>query len=380
MQDSERQSPLWAKLMVIAGAVLMLTSGTALAGVTVLRERYEGAIDQRDLFDAGQPEREPGEDISGPLNILLAGLDTRPSRPDETPRSDTVIVVHVTADLRGAYMISLPRDALVEIPAYEPASFPGRQQDRLNAAMYHGAEPEPGEDKPDVARGFALLSRTVSQLTGIDHFDAGAVINFVGFRDIVDAMGGITVELDQVIESRHRQPDGKHRGILADGSGYYGPQMVYQPDTPPCGRADDDGAFVCDLNGWQALDIARQRYGVEDSDYGRQRNQQLILEAMMEKALSRDMVTDPLALDQVLRAAGASLIFDGRGHSPVDFAFALRRVRPGNLVTVQVDAGSLIEGGQYQGEELRPRTHELFAALQDGRLEEFLLENRDLVQ
>jgi LCP family protein required for cell wall assembly len=366
--------------MVIAGAVLLLSSGTAIAGVSVLRDRYEGVVEQQDLFGGQQPQREPGEDINGPLNILLAGLDTRPTRPNEAPRADTVIIVHVTADLRGAYMISLPRDALVEIPPYEPTGYLGQQQAKLNGAMFHGAKQLPGEVLPDVPRGFALLSQTVSQLTGIDDFDAGAVINFIGFRDIVDAMGGVTVELDQPIVSQHRQPDGQHRGVLADGSGYYGPQMVYEPGVPPCGQAGDDGTFVCDLSGWQALDIARQRYGVEDSDYGRQRNQQVILEAMMEKALSRDIVTDPLALDRVLRAAGESLTFDGRGHSPIDFAFALRHIRPDDLVTVQVDAGSLVVGGQYQGEELRPRTYELFAALQQGRIEEFLLENRDLVE
>lgn len=366
--------------MVIAGAILLLPSGTALAGFTVLRDRYESPIDQEDLFNDPEGEQhQPGEDITGPLNILLAGLDTRPSRPEEPPRADTIIIVHITADLRGAYMISLPRDTLVEIPPFEQTGYFGQQQARLNSAMTAGSQQQPGEKLPNVARGFALLSQTVSQLTGIERFDAGAVINFTGFTDIVDAMGGVTVELDQPITSRHRQPNGKHRGILADGSGYFGEQMVYEPGSPPCGPADEDGTFVCDLVGWQALDIARQRYGVEDSDYGRQRNQQIILEAMMEQAISRDMVTDPLKLDKVLRAAGESLTFDGRGHGPLDFAFALRNIRPGDLVTVQVDAGSLVVGGEYQGEELRPRTYELFAALRDGTIEEFLLDNRDLV-
>jgi len=83
--------------------------------------------------------------------------------------------------------------------------------------------------------------------------------------------------------------------------------------------------------------------------------------------------------DRVLRAAGDALLFDGRGRRPVDFAFALRHLRPGDLVTVQVDAGSVVEGGVYRGEQLNPRTFELFAALREDRLAEFLLNNRDLV-
>lgn len=375
----DRRYPLWAKLMVIIGAVLLLSSGTALAGANVLLSRYDDNIQRAELLPRDESEEEPGSDITGPLNILLVGLDTRPSRPEEPPRSDVMIIVHVPADMRSAYLISLPRDTLVDIPPFEPTGFPGQQRVKLNGAMAEGSRQLPGEELPDIARGFQLLSQTISNLTGIERFDAGAVINFTGFTDIVDAMDGITVELDEVIVSRHRQPDGRHRGVLADGSGYFGPQMVYEPGTPPCGPADDKGRFTCELNGWQALDVARQRYGVEDGDYGRQRHQQAILEAMLEKAVSRDIVTNPLALDRVLRAAGDALLFDGRGRRPVDFAFALRHLRPGDLVTVQVDAGSVVEGGVYRGEQLNPRTFELFAALREDRLAEFLLNNRDLV-
>lgn len=374
-----RRSPLWAKLLAIFGALLVVSSGTALAGVNFLRDRYEDPINQGDLFrdEASAPSV---DDLDGPMNILLAGLDTRPSRPEEPPLADTIIIVHITADMKGAYLISLPRDTLVEIPPFEPTGYVGQQQAKLNSAMANGAQQQAGEELPDVARGFALLSETVSQLTGIARFDAGAVINFTGFTDIVDAMEGITVTLDAPVTSRHRKPNGEHRPVQPDQHGYMGPQMVYEPGSPPCGPADDEGVFTCELEGWQALDIARQRYGVEDSDYGRQQHQQLILQAMMDKALSRDMITDPLTLDRVITAAGKSLTFDGRGHDPFDFAFALRNLRPADLVMVRVDAGAATNGGDYLGEELGPRTYELFEAIRNGTVAEFLVDNNDMVQ
>lgn len=378
--QGRRRSPLWAKVLVTVGAVMLVTSGTALAGANYALDRIDSSIDQQDLFDEpeGDDQESYGEDIRGPLNILLAGLDTRPSRPNETPRSDAIIIVHIPADLDSAYLISLPRDALVSIPPYEPAQFPGAQRDKLTHAMYEGADMLPGEESPNIARGFGLLSRTVSQLTGINRFDAGAVINFTGFTDIVDALGSITVELDERIVSLHRMPNGEHRPV---GCGdYCGPQMVYEPGSPPCGPADSDGTFECELNGWQALDIARQRY-IEEGDYGRQYNQQLVMEAMLGQAFSRDIVTNPVKLTQVLEAGGEALTFDGRGHDPIDYAFALRDIRPSSLVHVGVKGGSVQDAaGNYAGEELAAETYELFDALRLGTLDEFLDQHPDFVE
>jgi polyisoprenyl-teichoic acid--peptidoglycan teichoic acid transferase len=375
--QGSRRSPLWAKMLVITGAVLLLTSGTAIAGVNYALDRLDETIEQRDLFGELNADGEPVSDISGPLTVLLAGLDTRPSRPHEAPRADAVIIVHIPEGLDHGYLISLPRDLRVDIPPYEPTGYRGGR-DRLNSAMFFGSRQQPGEEMPNVERGFELLSRTVSDLTGL-RFDAGAVINFTGFTDVVDALDGITVDLDERIVSRHRQPDGQHRALNWGGEGYLGPQMVYEPGRPPCGREHADGTFTCHLNGWQALDIARQRYGVEGSDYGRQRNQQVIIRAMVERALSRDIVTNPVAINEVLRSAEGSFQFDGRGHRPVDFAFALRNMRPRDLVSVQLAADNLGTGAAYRGEELRPESVEMFAALREGRLEAFLLANQHFI-
>jgi len=371
-----RRTPRWAVLCTVFGALLMMLSGGTLVLTELALSRVSGAIREGDLFGDQGAGEEFGADLTGPLNILLVGLDTRPSRPDETPRADAVMIVHINRDLDRGYLISLARDTLVDIPP-EPATGYLGGRDRLNTAMFHGADPAPGEPRPNVERGFALLARTLSTLTGIERFDAGVVLRFEGFRGIVDVMGGIDVELRERIVSEHRQPDGIHRP-LGCGS-YCGPQMVYEPGVPPCDAAAvEGGPFRCQLSGWQALDVVRQRKSVTDGDYGRQANQQRVLEAMMRQAVSRDMITNPLALDELLQAVGDAMIFDGQGNGPIDFAFALRDLRPNSLVMIGLPGDSVGTGSAYQGEQLRPESLELLAALRAGQLDQFILEHPDL--
>jgi polyisoprenyl-teichoic acid--peptidoglycan teichoic acid transferase len=371
-----RRAPRWAVLVTVIGALLMTGSGGVLLASELVRRHISGAIPQEDLFGEDEPAETYGEDIEGPLDILLVGVDTRPSNPNDTPRGDAIMVIHVNRTLDKAYMISFPRDLLVDIPADPDSGYLGGT-DRINAAMFHGADPNPGEPGPDVARGFALLADTVRELTGIEDFAAGAVMRFEGFDAMVDAMGGVTVELTERIVSEHRQPDGTHRPNCGTDC-YSGPQMVYEAGTGPCGTAGADGSFTCDLDGWMALDVVRQRYGLEGGDYGRQKNQQRVLRAILDRAVGRDMITNPGALNDLLQAVGDSMIFDGQGNDPIDFAFALRNLRPSSLVDINLPGTNIGTGAAYQGEQLDPVAVEVFAALRRDELDQFLSEHRDL--
>ncbi len=261
-----RGVPRWAQLCTIFGVVLMMLSGTSLVGAEALMARYEGAVGKADLFGdqaAGATERK--SDIKGPLNILLVGID--PRNETTPPLADAIMVLHVPEEMDRAYLFSLPRDLYVQIPPFRKSGFNGKTS-KLNDAMSFGSR-VPGEN-PDPARGFELLATTVQNVTGIKRFDAGAIINFSGFQKIVDAMGGVTMNIEREVRSRHREPDGKHRQGRPGGGGYIGPQAVY-----PKGKQH--------LKGWQALDYVRQRYaenGVPDGDYGRQRHQQQFVKAM----------------------------------------------------------------------------------------------------
>lgn len=329
-----RAAARWARWSVLAGTALMLLSGASLVTVDRVVARYEGAINKEDLF--GDETLDPGEaaparpaDIKGPLNILLAGIDPRHNDPFWIPRADSVLVMHIPAGLDRGYLFSLPRDLLVAIPPFPKSGYPGNPADKLAHAMYFGSQ-VPGDRRANHAQGFELLAATVSQYTGIARFDAGAIIDFSGFKDVIDALGGVEMEVDERVASIHLEPDGDPRDRGKSSTGYVGEQMIYEP-----GRRT--------FSGWQALDYARQRY-VTGGDYARQRHQQQLVRAMISKAFSDDVLTDPLRMDKVLRAAGSSLTFSGRGHTVLDWAFALQDVRPSQVVMVKLAGGGV---GRY---------------------------------
>jgi polyisoprenyl-teichoic acid--peptidoglycan teichoic acid transferase len=355
--------PLWAKLCAIIGAVLMMGSGGVLITSEVLVARYSGAVQSENLLpDEGGDDR--GSDIKGPLNILLVGIDQRPNEPNTLPRADSILILHIPEGLDRGYLVSLPRDLLVDIPAFEKAGFRGGR-DKINAAMAFGSQ-VPGQQKPSTPQGFTLLAKTVSKYTGISRFDAAAIISFVGFQKIVDAMGGVDLYVDTNVKSEHRRPDGTMRTRKPGGGGYLGPQAQYT-----VGRHH--------LKGWQALDYVRQRYGLPNGDYDRQRHQQQFIKAMIGQAFSKDVVTNPIKLDRVLRAAGQAVIFDGQGHNVVDYAFALKNIRSDSVVTLKLPGGSVFNGGAYAGEELKPLAHEYFAAVRTNRLDQFVIAHPELI-
>ncbi len=371
MDDKDAKSdrpraPRWARLCAIFGALLMVISGGVLVASQALVARYAGSVKTEDLFGdaAVGATKAPVVDIKGPLNILLVGID--PRNATTRPLADSIMVAHVEADMKQVYLFSIPRDLLVDIPAFDKTGFRGGR-DRINSAMSYGSE-TPGGQKPNVAQGFELLSKTVSKLTGIKRFDAGAIINFGGFKKIVDAMGGVTMTIDERTKSEHLQPDGSPRPRTNCGCEhpYYGPQKVYEKGTQH-------------LEGWEALDFVRQRYGLKGTDYARQRHQQQFVKAMAEQAMSKDVVTNPIKLDKVLRAAGESLIFNGRGHTVVDWGLALKGVDTKNITMVKLPGQSIIVGGDYRGERLASTADEFFAAIANGSVTPFMLEHPEFV-
>jgi len=354
-----------------AVAVLVLLAAGAVVA-TILQSRYE--VPQDDLFGdeapasptpSPSPTPEPGADLVGPLNLLLVGIDPRANQPAWVPNADAVLILHVPASRTRAYLFSLPRDLRVDVPAFEPAGYGGGRT-KLTHAMSEGSE-VPGEELPDTAQGFALLAETVSDYTGIERFDAGAVLNFGGFTDLVDAVGGVDLYVDQRVASQHREPDGSHRELRPGGGGYLGPQRVYEVGQQH-------------LEGWEALDYARQRY-LEGGDYSRQRHQRQLIRALVERLFDQDLVTNPVRLDAVLRALGDALVFDGRGHRVIDFGYALRRVTAERITLVGLPGGSVLgNGGGYIGEQLTPVGDDFLAAVADNRAGTFLADHPELRQ
>ncbi|MGW4499209.1 LCP family protein [Micromonospora sp. NPDC004336] len=307
------------------------------------------------------PTTPPGAGITGPLNLLLVGVDTRVSVPGWEPHGDAVLVVHVPKGLDRAYLFSLPRDLLVDIPAFPKAGYRGGRT-KLTHAMSYGSR-VPGKPKqPSTAQGYELLRSTVSGYTGL-RIDAGAVLTFNGFDKLVDQLGGVDLYVDQRVVSLHRRPDGRHREPAPGGGGYVGPQMVYEKGERH-------------LTGWQALDYARQRY-ITGGDYARQRHQQQLVKALVTKILDEDLARQPERVQQVADALGDTLVYAG-GPRIVDVAYALGGLSPDRFVLVGLPGEGVGKGSAYRGEQLEPTGRKFLTELRAGRADAYLAAHPEL--
>jgi LCP family protein required for cell wall assembly len=302
---------------------------------------------------SASPSPSPGADLTGPFDLLIAGVDTRVSVPDWEPHSDAIMLLHVDAGLRSAYLYSLPRDLRVQMPAYKKSGFPGGKH-KITEAMAYGSR-IPGKSTKNIANGYELLTMTISKYTGITTIQAGAILNFGGLDQLVDELGGIDMTIDRKVKSRHRTPDGKLRKLV--GHDYIGPQAVYLP-----GKRH--------LTGWQAIDYARQRYGLPNGDYDRQRHQRQMVEAILDKALAQDL-SDSAKLQTVITALGKSLVTFG-GRRPIEYAYALRELTPANITSVQLDGGGVGSGSGYLGEQLNSEARGFLTAVAKGTIPAYL--------
>ena len=345
------RDPWWAKAMVITGALLAMLSGLAIGSSQLLFSRVERSVTKDNLL--GDAADSAGDPLSGPLNILLVGTDA-----GSTSRADSIIVLHVNASHDRGYLVSIPRDLLVDVKPFPKSGYRGGQA-KINEAFFHGSQGGAGR-----AGGMQLLAATIRDTLGIT-FDAAAIINFDGFKAVIDALGGVDMCFDQDVTSKHlvRGPDGQPINIENDPDGHRkGSPITYKKGE--CRH----------LAAWEALDYSRQRYGLPNSDYDRQRHQQQLIRAMVKKATSKGVITNPSKVNAVIRAAGAALVIDTGVASFKDFVFTLRDVNPNKLVTVKTNAGKFnsIRIGKTSYEQLTPASMEMFQALRDDALDEFL--------
>ncbi|GHA41152.1 transcriptional regulator [Streptomyces spiroverticillatus] len=205
-------------------------------------------------------------------NILLIGSDTRAGgnekygRDEGTQRSDTTILLHLAADRKSATGVSLPRDLMVDIPSCTKAD--GTRTRKMFAQFNWAFE----------MGGTACTIRTVEKLTGI-RIDHHMVVDFEGFKHMVDAVDGVDVCLKEPI-------DDKDAHLKLDA----GPQT---------------------LNGEQALGYVRARKSIGGgSDTERMDRQQQFLGSLVNKMQSNGVLLNPTKLYPVLDAATKALTTD----------------------------------------------------------------------
>lgn len=360
---SRSRRRMLTRVLLVMLIVLAVAGAGTVAGAKILISRYTGNIKQEHLLGESGVQRQRTKlmTVQGPINILLVGVDAR-GNPGEVVRADSIIILHVPATHDRAYLVSLPRDADVRIPAYAPANFSGARA-KINSAFGYGSQNGRGW-----SGGFQLLAATITQLSGI-RFNAGAIINFDGFRAVVNALGGVRMCVDEKTTSIHHGKD--RNGDFAvpfrmSPSGQLIPKPGVTPDTyyPGCQQ----------MNGFRALDYVRQRELIPDGDYGRARHQQQFLKAMLSKANGAGLLSNPGRLDAVVRAAGAALTVDTGGVSFEDWAYTLRDITSSRLVLVKTNGGqfqSFWVGGELR-ERLTPDSLEMLRSIRTNRLDAFL--------
>ncbi|WRZ61944.1 LCP family protein [Streptomyces sp. NBC_01294] len=256
------------------GATFLVLAGAATGWW--LYNKLDGNIteDTSAAAELNRYERDrPTHAATGAQNILLIGSDSRSGKDNAgygqdggTQRSDTTILLHLPEDRRSATAVSIPRDLMAEIPPCLRAdgSRTGERFAQFNWAFQWG--------------GAACTIRTVEKLTGI-RIDHHMVIDFGGFKKMVDAVGGVEVCLKEPVD------DAEAKLRLA------------------AGRQT--------LRGEQALGFVRARYSLGDgSDTERMERQQQFLGSLVKKVQSNGVLLNPARLYPLLDAATSSVTTD----------------------------------------------------------------------
>jgi LCP family protein required for cell wall assembly len=262
---------------VLLSSVLVLGMVTGL-GVTFFYRHLNGNLNVEDLgaqLGEDRPEEVEVEGPKDPINILVMGSDSREGAGNNIDgltgggeRSDTTIMIHLSADRQSAYGISIPRDSLVERPeCYDEdgETIPGASTAMWNEAFSVG--------------GAACTIRQFEQLTDI-RINNYVVVDFRGFQAMVDAIDGVEVCVPQDIDDR------EHGIVIKAGTR--------------------------EISGREALAYVRVRHveGTDGSDLGRIQRQQAFVAAMVNKVVSGNVLARPDRLISFLNAATNSLTTD----------------------------------------------------------------------
>ncbi|WP_244963279.1 LCP family protein [Actinomyces trachealis] len=282
--DRDPRSALPRRVGLVALAItLFLTSGAAFA-LRDLQSKVH-SVDLASLLGSDRPKNDASDSYKGrAVNILVLGSDTRAgdnnvdnsqgSEEVAVARSDTAMVMHLSADRNRIDVVSIPRDTLVSIPSCvlpDGTSSAPQDDTMFNTAFATGAGTE--ADTTAISRGAACAIKTVEAMTGL-FINEFVVVDFSGLERMVDALGGVGVYVSEEID-----------------------------DPDYTGAKFEVGCHH--LSGPEALQYARVRHGVGNgSDTGRIGRQQNLMSAMIRTAVSKNLLTN---LDDLYSFTSAGL-------------------------------------------------------------------------
>jgi len=329
-----RRKRRWRKVLLTTAVVLVVLLGLGAGGLYFYVRGLEDNMGRVEAFAPISGER-PDKPVSGTLNVLILGSDSRD--PDAADggvyRADTIMLMHIPSSQDRAYLISIPRDLWVYIPL-SPDGTAGDTEAKINAATAFGGVP--------------LAVMAVENYTGV-RVDQVMMLDFAGFVEVTDALGGVDMYIEQTITSIH----GDHR-VFEEGNQH--------------------------LNGEEALDYIRQRYQFADGDFTRMRNQQQFLKALLGKAADSGTLTNPAKLNAFLQTATRTLTVDEE-FSLLSVGWKLRSVRGGNLTFLTSPhngAGQVGDQSVVLSDD--EGAAELYTAVRQDRMAEWVAAHPDAVR
>ncbi|WP_081240301.1 LCP family protein [Streptomyces viridosporus] len=304
--SSHRSSPREAPRRRRVGRWLLLSLAVlVLAGAGTGYWLYSGldgnikGVDIDEAIGGDRPEKLP---TSG-QNVLVLGSDSRAgdnaglnTGKVAGARSDTALVMHIPEGRTEAVAVSIPRDTLVSRP--ECTRPDGSTMAPAERVMFNSVYAQAGP---------ACVVKTVEKMSGVrmDHY---VEIDFAGFKDLVDAIGGVTVTVDRDIRDTSSGLDltaGTHR-----------------------------------LDGTESLQFVRTRHGVGDgSDLGRIGLQQQFMVALLSEIKKQDLLGSPTKTYRIADTLTAALTTDSELASLTalaDFGRSLNGVDPAGMETIML--------------------------------------------
>lgn len=262
-------------------AVLVLVVGGWLGGKFVYNAHK---LFGGNIFSVLTTTKLKGED-SGRVNILLAGNSADDPGHDGANLTDSIMLISIDTKNNKAFLLSIPRDLWVQIP--------GNGHAKINDAYVVG-QSDGFSQSGYPSGGMGQLEQIVSEDLDVP-IDYYALVDYSALRDSVNAVGGITVNIQS-----------------SDPRGLYDPSVDYATHGPLVRLTN--GEHV--LDGEQALDLARARgdaygsYGFAGSDFERTQNQRMMLVALKSKAVTAGVLANPAKLTSLFDAIGSNVKTD----------------------------------------------------------------------
>jgi LCP family protein required for cell wall assembly len=267
------------RLQIVALGIVSVVTLLVSTGAWAVTSYVSGKLGRVDAGTAGTPD-------TGPVNIVVAGIDSRNGLThrqevelhvgaDVSMNSDTLMLVHISADHSRVQVVSLPRDSWVNTP--------GHGLNKINAAIGLGGVP--------------LMVRTVEAATGLVVNDY-VEVNFLGFVKVIDALGGVDICLPYAV-------DDSYTGLHMTAGSHH-------------------------VDGITALKFARDRHSFAASDLARISDQQQLMSSVFAEATTSGLLADPFRLQRFVSSLSDAITVD-KNFNLVRMADELRGLRSSDI-------------------------------------------------